>query len=252
MCPGHVLDNRILDWARREFLRLDRGNFLETAREVADLARQLNNPYAALGTDTPESRTYAKMVDIGDWLGADKTYLDWLKVYDPELYLETLRMEALAREFNTTLAKKFAESSHIFRWMDEVELPSCLNGTLESRVEPDGRHREHKAFSLGTNIHSKKRPASLTVPVNSTIRGALRMVVYTALPRLIQPEDERFGDKKHISYAHETECRLPVGIGIPRGARITITRSMLDPAYDHQHLHRVIERLRGIVDVDFI
>ena len=248
VCPGHVLDNRILDWARREFLRLDRGNFLETAREVADLARQLNNPYAALGTDTPESRTYAKMVDIGDWLGADKTYLDWLKVYDPELYLETLRMEALAREFNTTLAKKFAESSHIFRWMDEVELPSYLYGIFKSKVESDGKCREYKAFSLGTNIHSDNRPTYLVVPVNDAIRGVIRAAVYTALPRFILPKDERIDTRKHISYAHETECRLPDGTRVPRGTRLLINHNMLDLTRALS-TRSILDSLKDVMDV---
>ena len=211
-----------------------------------------NDPYAALGTDSPESRTYNEMAAAGDWPGADKTYLDLINVHDPELYLLTLNMEGLAREFNTALVKKLSESSRIHRWMREAEIPSCLGGTLESKVEPDGRRRKHKAFSLGINVHSTERPASLIVPINSAIRGALRTAVYTALPRLIRPEDERFGDKKHISYAHETECRLPTGIRIPRGARIKITRGLLDPAYDHQYLHRVIEQLRGMMEVDFI
>ena len=210
------------------------------------------DPYAVFDTDSPESRTYAKMVAVGNWPGADKTYLDWLKVHDPELYLETLRMEALAREFNTALVKKLAESSHIFRWMDEVELPSYLHGIFKSKVESDGKCREHKAFSLGTNIHSKERPVSLTVPLDGAIRYVIRAVVYTALPRLLLSEDERIGDRKHISYAHETECRLPIGTRVPRGARIAITCSMLDPTHDHRQLHRVIEQLRGVVDVDFI
>lgn len=252
VCPGHVLDRRILDWARSKFRQLDDGDFLETAGKISRMSVLPNDPYAVFDADSPESRTYAEMVDIGDWPGADKTYLDWIKARDPELYLETLKMEALAREFNTALAAKFAESSHIDRWMDEVELSSYLHGTFESKVESDGSHREHKAFSLGTNIHSDERPASLTVPVNNTIRGALRTAVYTALSRLIRPEDERLGDKKHISYAHETECRLPTGIEVPRNARITITRSMLDPEYDHRHLHRVIAQLRGMMEVDFI
>ena len=211
-----------------------------------------NDPYEVFDADSPESRTYAEMVDIGDWPGADKTYLDWIKARDPELYLETLKMEALAREFNITLAQKLTESSHIFRWMDEVELPICLNGTLESRVESDGKHREHKAFSLGMNIHSKERPALLIVPVNSAVRGVIMAVTYTALPRFVLSKDEKIVTRKHISYAHETECRLPTGIRIPRGARIKITRGLLDPAYDHQYLHRVIAQLRGMMKVDFI
>lgn len=89
------------------------------------------------------------------------------------------------------------------------------------------------------------------VPVDGAIRGALRSVVYTALPRPISQQDERIGYRKHLSYAHETECRLPDGTRVPRGARIKIMRGMLDVAPGSAHLD-TLERLRGVVDVDFI
>ena len=190
VCPGHVLDHRILDWARREFSRLDQGNFLETARKVTIMVKLSNDPYAALGTDNPESRTYNEMVAAGDWPGA-KTYLDLINVHDPELYLLTLNMDGLAREFNTALVKELSESSRIHRWMREAEIPSCLGGTFESRVESDGKYREHKAFSLGINVHSNNRPASLTVPLDGAIRDVIRAVTYTALPDHSRPKTKR-------------------------------------------------------------
>ena len=249
VCPGHVLDRRILDWARFKFAQLAGGDFLEMARAVARLARQLNvDPYAALGDGSPESRTYEKMVAVGDWPGADKTYLDLIKVRDPELYLLTLNMEGLACEFNAALAKKLSESSHIYRWMHKVELPSYLCGTFESKVESDGRYREHKAFSLGINIHSKKRPVSLTVPLDGAIRCVIRAAVYTALPRFISSTDERIGDRKHLSYAHETECRLPTGTRVPRGTRLTINHNMLDLERDNA-TRSVLASLKDVMDV---
>ena len=65
------------------------------------------------------------------------------------------------------------------------------------------------------------RPASLEVPTGDTMRGAIRAAAYTALPRFVLPEDEKIGHQKHLSYAHDTECRLP------DGARIRIDQSMV-------------------------
>ena len=248
VCPGHVLDRRILDWARHEFVSLDGGDFLETANKISRMSVLPNDPYVALGTDSPESCTYDKLAAAGDLVGADTTYLDRIKVRYPELYLTTLKMDALAREFNIALTKKLSESSYIYRWMCEAEIPSYLGGTFESKVEPDGRHRKHKAFSLGTNVHSKERPASLTVPLNGAIRDVIRAVVYTALPRFISSTDERIGDRKHLSYAHETECRLPTGTRVPRGTRLTINHNMLDLERDRS-TRSILDSLKDVMDV---
>ena len=198
-----------------------------------------------------ESRTYAKMADAGDWAGADKTYLDWLKARDPVLYIETLELEGLAREFNQNHRRRVSGSPSFVRWMDMEELASYLDGTFESRTEKDGGRRGYKALSLGENIHADQRPASLAVPADGTMRGAIRAAAYTALPRFVPPQDERIGNQKHLSYAHETECRLPDGTRVPRGARIRIDQSMVDPAQSSRYTD-VLEQLRGIMKVDFI
>ena len=252
VCPGHSLDRRILDGARRSFAALDGDDFLYTARKVAYKAARFNtNPHAALGDGSPEFLMYEKMMSAGDWAGADKTYLDWLKARDPVRYLETLSLEGLAREFNRNHSRRVYESPFFVRWMDMEELASYLDGTFESRTEEDGGRRGYKALSLGENIHANKRPASLEVPADDTIRGAIRPATYTVLPRFVPPEDERFDHQKHLSYAHETECRLPDGTRVPRGARIRIKRSMVDPAPGSRHMD-VLEQLRGMMEVDFI
>ena len=80
VCPGHALDRRILDNTRRTFRQLDGGDFLETAREVALTAAPLQeNPFSVFGSESPESRMYARLVDAGNWAGADKLYMDWIK-----------------------------------------------------------------------------------------------------------------------------------------------------------------------------
>ena len=252
VCPGHSLDRRMLDVARRAFAALDGGDFLDTASNVADRATRFNtDPQDTFGDGSPELRTYARMADVGDWAGADKTYLDWLKARDPALYFETLNMEGLAREFNRNHRRMVSRSPFFVRWMDMEELASYLDRTFESRTEGDGGRRGYKALSLVKNIHADKRPAFLAVPADDAIRGAIRAAAYTALPRFVPPEDERFDHQKHLSYAHETECRLPDGTRVPRGARIRIKRAMADPAPGSRHAD-VLEQLRGMMDVDFI
>ena len=242
----------MLDGARRAFADLDGGDFLDTASRIADKAiRFRTDPYEALGDGSLEFRMYARMKNAGDWAGADKTYLDWLKARDPVLYIETLEMEGLAREFNQNHRWRVSGSPSFIRWMDMEELASYLDGTFESRTEKDGGRRGYKALSLGENIHRFKRPASLEVPTDDTMRGAIRAAAYTALPRFVPPEDERIDNQKHLFYAHETECRLPDGTRVPRGARIRIKRSMVDPTLGSRYVD-VLEQLRGMTDVDFI
>ena len=116
---------------------------------------------------------YARLADAGNWAGADKLYMDWIKTRYPGLYLDTLNAEGLAREFNAALVREMRRSVSIVRWMDMEELPSYLNGTFESRIEEGQGRRGYKAFSLGENIHTDKRPAFLTVLVDGTIRRTL-------------------------------------------------------------------------------
>ena len=242
----------MLDGARRTFASLDGGDFLDTARNAADRAARFQiNPYATLGEGSQESRTYAGMADAGDWAGADKTYLDWLKARDPALYLETLKLEGPAREFNQHHRWRVSGSPSFVRWMDMAELASYLDGTFESRTEADGGRRGYKALSLGKNIHADQRPASLAVPADDATRGAIRAAAYTALPRFVPPRDERIDSQKHLSYAHETECRLPDGTRVPRGARIRIKRDVVNTAPGSRHMD-VLEQLRGIMEADFI
>ena len=252
VCPGHSLDPSVLYWARRVFGWLDGGDFMETARGVAGVAQLQNDPRRIFGEGSREAKIYDELVRSGDWPGADKSYLDWIKTLRPGLYLKTLNLEGLAREFNARLALEMSRAGRIVRWMDLVELYSYLNGTFESRVEADGERRWYKAFSLGRNIHAKTRPACLSVPVDVEISGALRAVTYTALPRLIPAKDERIEYQKNLAYAHETECRLPDGIRVPDGTRILIERRMMDPIAVPHDMDHVLKQLRKTIEIEFI
>ena len=88
------------------------------------------------------------------------------------------------------------------------------------------------------------------MPADGAIRRALQATTYTALPRLVPPKDERVWTRKYVANAHETECRLPDGIRVPPGTRITIKRSMADPPR-YSKTHSVLERLKGTVEISF-
>lgn len=193
---------------------------------------------------------YDKAVAAGDWIAADKIYLDKLKTSDLDLYYRTLYMEGLACEFNSALIKQVSRSKTLFRWMDPEELQSYESGKFESKIEEGGGCRGYKAFSLGINIH-RRRPMSIIVPIDDAIRDKLRAVTYTALPRPISRADERIGDRKHLSYAHETECRLPDGTRVPRGSSIRMSFNTNKPAPDLGDVISRIDSLKAVgIEVD--
>ena len=213
-----------------------------------------NDPYIVLGIGTKESEMYDEAVAAGDWIVADRIYLDKLKASNPDMYRKTLYMAGLAHEFNLALVRQISRSKTLFRWMDPEELQSYEHGTFESKMEEGGKRREYKAFSLGINVHSR-RPMSIMVPIDDAIRGKLRAVTYTALPRLISRKDERIGDRKHLSYAHETECRLPDGTRVPRGSFMRMTFNMNEPAPDLDAVISRIDSLKAVgieVDMDTV
>lgn len=92
------------------------------------------------------------------------------------------------------------------------------------------------------------RPVGLAVPVYDAIRGALRPAAYTAVPRTASSEDERIGSRKHLVNAHETECRVPDGIRVPKGARISVKRA-LDASPGPELYRALLESPEGVVAV---
>lgn len=249
ICPGHALDPGMQDWARREFLLLKGGGFLYAAGRIAMMAQTLpTNPYRILGPG-PESRAYAEAAGAGDWIGADRICLDRLEAVDCRAYLEMLRMECLAREFTRALAEEASGAATIYRWMDWEELASYLGGTFKSRTEAGGGCRRYKPFSLGLNGYAGVRPVGLAVPVDGAIRGALQPAVYTAVPWTVSSADERIGSRKHLANAHETECRVPDGIRVPKGALISVEKRVLDASPDPERYRALLRSLEGVVTV---
>ena len=247
--PGHALDPGMQDWARREFLLLKGGGFLYAASRIAMMAQTLpTNPYQILGPG-PESRAYAEAAGAEDWIGADRICLDRLEAVDHRAYLEMLRMECLAREFTRALAEETSRATTIYRWMDWGELASYLKGTFKSRTEAGGGCRRYKPFSLGLNGYAGVRPVGLEVPVDYAIRDALQPAAYTAVPWTVASEDERIDSRKHLVNAHETECRVPDDIRVPKGTRISVDRRVLDASPDPERYRALLESLEGVVTV---
>lgn len=253
ICPGHVLDRSVRDRARREFAKLIAAGFVHAARIVADMADMLEtNPYAVLGEQSPESKAYARAAGAEDWSLADKIYLDWLKMHDLLAYRYTLYMESLAREFTEALAHNASRAGTLYRWMGLEELPSYLDGTFKSRTEASGGSRRYKPFSLWFNVYYRKRPASITVPVNDKIRSALLPASYTAVPWPVLSADEKIDSRKHLAYAGETECRLRDGTRVPNDAFISVRRRALDASPDPRRYYSLLESLEDVMPVRII
>ena len=252
ICPGHVLDHSVQNRARREFAGLLKNGFVHAAGVIAYMANVLEtNPYAILGDWSPESKAYARAASAGDWSLADKIYLDCLKMRDLLAYRRTLYMESLAREFTAALSCAASEAGTIYRWMDLEELPSYLDGKFKSRTEAGGGSRRYKPFSLWFNVYYLDRPASITVPVDK-IRRALRPAAYTAVPWSVLSVDEKIDSRKHLSYAGETECRLPDDTRVPDGAFISVKRRALDASPDPTQYYSMLESLEDVITVRII
>ena len=95
------------------------------------------------------------------------------------------------------------------------------------------------------------RPLGLAVPVDDAIRGALQPAVYTAVPWTVSSEDEKIGSRKHLANSHETECRVPDGIRVPKGARISVEKRVLDASPDPERYRALLESLKGVATVLF-
>lgn len=185
-------------------------------------------PWLALNASYKTDR-YLSALRAKDWPEADRTYLEALRPFGPALFRATLRAQRWAAAINVLMAEELTEAPILLRYIDVDELVSYAAGTFESRIEADGRRRGYKAFSLSTNHFSVERPVIVAVPVDAGVRRAVELAEYTALPRPLEPPEERMGDGKHIAYANETECRLPDGARMPSGTEMLARRDRLAP-----------------------
>ena len=252
ICPGHPLDPGMLDRARREFDLMVKHGFLDAANRISKMAKKLiADPYDILSRGSPETRAYADAMRAREWDRANTICLDRFKIWDPDKYLETLYMECVARWFTSALACEVSGAETLHRWMDFVELPSYRKGTFESKKEEGKEPSGCKLFSLGPNEYAKDRPVHLTVPVVDAIRWALRPAAYTAVPWSVPAADERIDSRKHLSFAGETECRLPDGTRVPGGARIFVEKRALDADPDAARYYAVLESLKDVAEIRF-
>lgn len=250
ICPGHTIDRGTLEWAHRS-IQLHPGNFFDMVAWVVRIADTTSNPSPAFWAGSPESGIYDKAVGDRKWSIANRLYLDRLKILDLLSYRNTLRIEALARKFRPYFVAEINKSKILYRGMDPQELISYIKGTFESRIV-DGERRGYKALSIGRNIHMDRCAVSMKVPMDRAIRDALLPATYTALPQPIKAEDERLYDWKHISNAHETECRLRDGTCMPRSTRIRVQRDMLDPAFDLDDIRSTLDLLSSVAKTELV
>ena len=252
ICPGHEPDPGVLDRARREFALMNKYGFLDAANRIDKMAKKrIADPYEILDRGSPEARAYADAIRAHEWNRANTICLDRFRIVNPREYRKTLYMECMAREFTSALAYEVSRAETLHRWMDFVELPSYRKGTFESKKEKGKEPSGCKLFSLGPNGYARDRPVHLTVPVDDAVRGALRPPTYTAVPWSVPSADERIDSRKHLSFAGETECRLPDGICVPDGARIVVKRRVLDADPDAARYYAVLESLKDVAQIRF-
>ena len=252
ICPGHPLDPGMLDRARREFDLMGKYGFLDAANRIAGMAKELiTDPYEILGPGSPEAQAYADAIRAREWDRANTICLDRFRIVNPGEYRKTLYMECVARWFTSALACEVSRAETLHRWMDFVELPSYRKGTFESRKKEGKEPSGCKLFSLGPNGYARDRPVHLTVLVDDAVRGALRPAAYTAVPWSVPAADERIDSRKHLSFAGETECRLPDGARVPGGARIVVKRRVLDADPDSARYYAVLESLKDVAEIRF-
>lgn len=149
-----------------------------------------------------------------DWDESDRLFLDALKP-DSAKYGRILGAEETARAFSAWLCGTALALDYVYRWIDPPEMGSCAGGTFESKIEADGTRRGFKALTTNPMLVFEERKIQMRVPMGDTVRGDIRCVRYTALPRRIGEKDERIGDPKSVEHAAEAEIRVPDGTPIP-------------------------------------
>ena len=218
------LDNVEVDWKMDELRAM-----MVAGESVLQIARRLAKKYdlPIVGPEvvmTGESYAAYESAVIGrDWDEADPMYANSLSDLYPAKCREMLEGEGWARALSRVLRDELDRIDVLWRWMELKEIPSYEGGTFESRIEKDGGRRGYKALSMYENSYSGVRRAGMRVPIDGAVRQAIKPVAYTALPRPLQPFQERIGDAKEIRHAGETECRVLDSTPVPRGSKIEIS-----------------------------
>ena len=219
-----LLDGVEVDWKLGELRAM-----VGAGEPVLRIAQRLSEKYdlAAVGPETimtdREYAAYKSATNDRRWGEADAMYANVLSASYPTRWSEMLDGEGWARAFNAVRNDELAKISALWRRMDLREVPSYEGGTFESRMEKDGGRRGYMALSMYDSPYFGVRLASMRVPIDGIVRRVVKPVVYTALPRTLQPFQERIDDAKEIRHAGETECRMPDGTRVPGGTTIKIS-----------------------------
>ena len=248
--PESVLGDVRVDAPLHELRgRLDHEIFPRLAEHVAETCSGLAAKQRVALIAASMTALYQLAIKSKDWRRADWLCIEALRYHDLDALREILYAEGRARAFNILLAEHLARASVLMRYIDAAEVLSYVGGTFESRIEY-GIRRGYKAFSIYKNHFSLERPIIVEVPIDNYVRRAVRPVAYTALLRPLLESEERIDDQKYITYAHETECRIPDGTRVPSGTKMWVRTAKLDANTNVEELRSVCRSLD--MDVAFI
>ena len=225
IAPGHSIDICGVRKKLAAFDSLSTKGVMSTAKG----ARQAVQEYE----DTVDQKYFGSGEVFGryeaaqmrkDWAESDRLFLDVLAGNRSE-YRRFIDSEETMCAFSAWLCGTALGADWAYRWIDPPELESCTGGTFESRIEEDGARRGFKALTVNPELRFKERKIRLRVPMDGTIRGSIRCVQYTALPRRMRESDERIDDPKEARHPVESEIRVPDGTPIPLGTEFVVMAS---------------------------
>ena len=219
LAEGHAIDRAAVDRKRRILNGLPIAAVLLRTRVWA----KASVPVKLLDVDYFGSVSifyaYRAAVACKDWPTVDRLVLDAL-ARKPSAYDRLLDAEEWMQAFSGRLCAE-AETAHAaYRWIDPPELESYLGGTFESRVEDDLTRRGFKALSMSHDLKFLLRKVMMAVPLDC-MRGRIKCVRYTCLPRKLKARNERIEDAKSALNAVEAEVRAPDGTAVPSGTVFT-------------------------------
>lgn len=70
---------------------------------------------------------------------------------------------------------------------------------------------------MNPRLRFLSRKVMMEVPLDHGMRGHVKCVLYTSLPREMKARDERIADVKNAFGANEAEVRVPDGTPVPQG-----------------------------------
>lgn len=218
------LDGVGVDGPLRELrAKMDAGNGIrQIVKEVVEKYARLAEDPELILIETSEANQYWLAVKGKKWYEADLLYMNGLKRKDRAKFDSVIEAEGRARALTHVFREQFAQCDVLWRGASWEELEGYKNGAFESRIEKDGGRRGYKALSMWRNEYCNDRELVIKVPINDAIRRAVKLATYTALPRPLQPFEERIGDAKEIRHADETECRIPDHTRVPRNTTIHV------------------------------